>query len=521
MIAANHNNKHSQRIGMSPNKLQTGKDLRLPITANMNVNDVNDTDDEYDFYSQYISNLRNIAEGIANAKLNTYDEKRKEYEHRNRIDKVFEVGEYVIFFRGYKAFGSKGKLTSKWEGPYRIKQVFNEGLNYRIKHQNTGQEIVTNVHKLRTYYQRDNELSTDNVNENEEEKAELEPPQRVIIERDQQLYEPEKSTSLELSWDPDTSDLELTLKANETQEPELENKTEQQNTVREHELHERETEHKTEQQQELRDLLDNIWQDLHSENKEPDEPDVDLDIIQNEQHNDDDIEDGNEEIDDGNIDIEYSKSFDSNNEFKFDDENVLDDGINVTVNGIENVADNDINNEPNITAINNPLPNGNDIQFNEYNELKLEPIPMQNVQGLILPQINLPTADPTINENVNDNINNRPENDEDSDLVNELDDKDDVKDIDNAPTKKNTISGTKRSLNEIDDATTLRLNNQTDQQQLMQPPAIKKPRHFFLMIKKHLLEYINDLNNDHTNANNNNIHNESDVYDDLTDDHYI
>ena len=74
MIAANHNNKHSQRIGMSPNRLETGKDLRLPIDFNMRMVDINPSDDGYDFYSQYVANLRNIAEGIAKAKLDVYDE---------------------------------------------------------------------------------------------------------------------------------------------------------------------------------------------------------------------------------------------------------------------------------------------------------------------------------------------------------------------------------------------------------------------------------------------------------------
>ena len=161
MIGASHNNKFSHRIGMSPNRLETGKDLRLPIAANIELDDINQSDDEYDFYSQYISNLRNVAEAVATSKLDTYDQKRKEYANRNRIDKTFKVGEYVIYFRGYKAFGRKGKLTSKWEGPYRIMEVFNEGLNYRIKHQTNGNETVTNIHKLRKYYQRANELSTD------------------------------------------------------------------------------------------------------------------------------------------------------------------------------------------------------------------------------------------------------------------------------------------------------------------------------------------------------------------------
>ena len=49
-----------------------------------NTDDVSPSDGGYDFYSQYVANLRNIAEGLANAKLDIFDGKRKECENQKR-----------------------------------------------------------------------------------------------------------------------------------------------------------------------------------------------------------------------------------------------------------------------------------------------------------------------------------------------------------------------------------------------------------------------------------------------------
>ena len=174
MIAANHNNTFSRRIGMSRNKLMYGQDLRLPIDMNVDV-DLNPSDNEFTFYSNYVNNLTKIAQEIANDKLDIYDQKRKEYEDKKRKDLEFKIGDTVIFFRGYRAIGNKEKLKSKWEGPYRIIEIFNDGINFRLKKLKTwkGKEIVTNIHKIKAYKPRNREDSEDSETEGKEEEKQI------------------------------------------------------------------------------------------------------------------------------------------------------------------------------------------------------------------------------------------------------------------------------------------------------------------------------------------------------------
>ena len=95
-IAANHNNKWSSRIGMSPNQVHDGQNIRLPIDANTELVFMDSHRDNAEFYNKWIVNMKNMAVNIAKLNLEKYDKRRKEYYDKGRYDEDFKVGEPVL-----------------------------------------------------------------------------------------------------------------------------------------------------------------------------------------------------------------------------------------------------------------------------------------------------------------------------------------------------------------------------------------------------------------------------------------
>ena len=153
-IAANHNNKFSSRIGMSPNEAHFGYQVKLPIDHNteLRLRPIN----EYSWYQEHVSKLQKISVEIAKLRLDRYDAVRKEYYDRRRQDIELKVGDYVIYYHGHTHEQPKvGKLKTKWRGPYKIAKIKNEGMHFVIYRRD---DIVhTNIHKIKRYYFEDDD----------------------------------------------------------------------------------------------------------------------------------------------------------------------------------------------------------------------------------------------------------------------------------------------------------------------------------------------------------------------------
>ena len=88
-----------------------------------------------------------MSQEIAKLRLEKYDRKRKEYYDKYKEDHDFKVGEYVIYYKGKPGPNKRGKMKSKWKGPYEIAKIWNDGMNFLLKR---GEEIVrTNIHEIK------------------------------------------------------------------------------------------------------------------------------------------------------------------------------------------------------------------------------------------------------------------------------------------------------------------------------------------------------------------------------------
>jgi len=102
----------------------------LPIDANTKWEYVDERHEGARFYNEYIRNLKKMTSEICRLRLDKYDEKRKAYYDKNKKDGKFKIGDKVIWYKGSDQQGKKGKVKSKWKGPYIIKETWNANVNY-------------------------------------------------------------------------------------------------------------------------------------------------------------------------------------------------------------------------------------------------------------------------------------------------------------------------------------------------------------------------------------------------------
>ena len=155
---------------MSPNKCELGYDIKTPIDHNTKLIFLPDNHRDAGFHNQYIRNLQAISQRLAKLRLNEYDRKRKEYFDRNRSNPIYRIGEEVIRYKGPTInLSQKGKLKSKWKGPYRIKRIFNDGMNFVLEGRN--KLIHTNIHKIKKYHRRDEPQHMELISDTEDEQS--------------------------------------------------------------------------------------------------------------------------------------------------------------------------------------------------------------------------------------------------------------------------------------------------------------------------------------------------------------
>ena len=107
-------------------------------------------------YIEYISNRRKLISIRSNLAQQKYDEQRKEnYDKKYKVPN-FKVGDKVLYNIAPQQVGNEHKLTEDWIGPFTIKEIFNDGINYKIVNDKLETYIV-NI-KLIKYYHEPNEL---------------------------------------------------------------------------------------------------------------------------------------------------------------------------------------------------------------------------------------------------------------------------------------------------------------------------------------------------------------------------
>lgn len=133
------------RGGRSPFYILYGFEPNLPIDVEvLPPNEVEDLDTR-------VAKLRVIRENTAT----TYNEgksKQKQNYDKSRFKLKFEIDDLVMIYnpRNFKSLSRK--LLCKWMGPFKVIEVFNDYLNYKIKDLQTGKVQTVHISRLKRYY---------------------------------------------------------------------------------------------------------------------------------------------------------------------------------------------------------------------------------------------------------------------------------------------------------------------------------------------------------------------------------
>ena len=148
-IVASHNAKHKQRIGMSSNKAYFGREVRMPIDHNTEL-ELLDESPSNDWYRNAMRLLQEAAQAVANNNLDKYDARRKEYWNQFVKSKKYKVGDKVLYFHGPRIPARRhDALATRWRGPVTIVSIHHNGLIMKLSNGKT-----TNIHKLKRYFDR-------------------------------------------------------------------------------------------------------------------------------------------------------------------------------------------------------------------------------------------------------------------------------------------------------------------------------------------------------------------------------
>ena len=151
------NNRVSRRMGMSPNDFgRGGRRFRTPIIAETELKLMDPRTRKIRRWNEICSNYRRMAIAVGKLKLEKYDEQRKRYYDQKKKDHKFVIGDRVIYYVGRKpnARSRYGKLVSRWDGPFKIINMWNDNKNVslrRIDSEDT-RVIRTNTKFIRKYF---------------------------------------------------------------------------------------------------------------------------------------------------------------------------------------------------------------------------------------------------------------------------------------------------------------------------------------------------------------------------------
>ena len=129
-----HNNRLSRRTNfkLCPNEIMMGRRFMTPLNFKIKTEGYF-KDKSGRMYEGYIRNVIRANAEIADKELLNYNIKRKQIADKLRHKPTFKVGELVKYWIGEYPATGKDKLGIKWQGPYKILAIWNEGNNYTLQ----------------------------------------------------------------------------------------------------------------------------------------------------------------------------------------------------------------------------------------------------------------------------------------------------------------------------------------------------------------------------------------------------
>ena len=150
-----HNNRLSARtrFKLCPNQIFIGRRLQLPFTTALkDLKLIPDTGEKNKRYNTFIKDMLRIYRNTADEELKKYNIRKEIAYNKDKKAANYKTGELVKLWKGIYPAKGRNKLAINWQGPYKIVQVFNNGVNYILQSLKFPAIFITaNVQKITRY----------------------------------------------------------------------------------------------------------------------------------------------------------------------------------------------------------------------------------------------------------------------------------------------------------------------------------------------------------------------------------
>lgn len=150
-----YNSSTHSSTGYSPFYLAHGREPRLPAKVMFGPYDtsLDDSENMSSYAAKVEKNMKAASQMVRNTNKIAHEKQKQQYDKRVRFQ-AYQIDQ-LVYLTNPK--GVRNKLETKWIGPFRVMQVFNDGLNYQIVDpmSSSAKPKIVHYNRLKPHYQSD------------------------------------------------------------------------------------------------------------------------------------------------------------------------------------------------------------------------------------------------------------------------------------------------------------------------------------------------------------------------------